>query len=1467
MTQIDQPGLTRSYTYYDETNFLKSEANPETGQTTYTRDYVGNVDTKKDANGTTWKYTFDAINRLTNIKNLSTGDSLVYGYDNADNRTVIDSSTATISITYDPVNRPKNKTETISGQSYVLGFDYDGNDNLRHLTYPNGRTVEYTYNTKNQVKTIPGFINSDITYSLASQPEEFTYANELPNKYVYNARFLTEDITAGTLLNIHYLYDSRGNTEHIIRNTSNRQDFVYDNLNRLTDFSGAWGSGSYSYDDFGNRRSKNVAGQISSYTVNSDTNYRLTAVSGSELANYRYDNIGQVTSGSWGGASYGLEYDDHSNLENVTKNRSSLATYSYDADGQRVAKTASGETIIYHYGLDGNVLAETRSNGSLTTNDNFVYLYGKLIAKISLDSDGDGVGDNIDNCVDIANADQLNTDGDSLGNACDDDIDNDGIANASDPYPLEDGIVVRPTPASLAADGSTSIAVLIDDLPQAGGEVLFEQIVDINNNGSVDTNDPIVRAIRVVDGSSADSDGVADGQVNVELGSYDLLGRDHAPGNYLLRATSDGDVTTYPFTVTAVSQSQTLAGTLTDGSSPLAGAYVQLLDKWQKPIAFVLTDSQGKYLFNIPEAGEYLVAPQAFGFARDLTDLQPVNVAAGATESNHDLVVPASGYHLSGQVTDQQSGKPISGTLVQAVGERYLGTAMTDADGNYAMLLPLGSYTVGVAVEGASSPSLQGYVVPAAASVVASLTADMASVDLELAPAESNVSGTVQDETGNAVSGLLVTATLDGESEPQAWVISDADGGYELGLTDGNWTLDIENNYGQTLGFLSSGTPIVVSGTDLSGEIVETSAVNAWIEGEVLFADGDRAAYVPLELLNELNSWTIELVTAGDGSYRAAVVAGDWLISAISQALNVSVADGQILSAPSITGPTVQLLSPNGGELFISGESQTITWSSSSSGNLFTVEYRTSSVAAWELIVENSDASQYSWDVPVVDCAAPQAQMRITMLDTDGNVLQRDTSDDYFAILIASCPPSYTYDSMTGVCVASLEYAATPCTDGGALNETREPAMCEITTPSCPAGYSYIFTRNRCEKTPECESGTYDSTLNQCYVVTQESVPANEAWTCVGRFEVSPYFYAECTSGPSGSCQARIDEGDTGNSNYTWESGPIFVNFGFDAQCNVTSYYAEWAGDTLNSREFVADPSVIPSNYSMPVTVATIGYGYYDGYSVNYISIPPGASLTLNQDPSVTYICESSEYSLNGSTCTRSVTSYDFPTCTSDLMDYDIDKCWAEASCPSNYDLILSNDLCEALPVISSTPCLFDGVLNSAGDGCILTCGYGPAEDPDLDGLTTQAEELLGTDPYNPDSDGDGVVDGSDIFPLDSTEAYDNDGDNVGNNSDNCINVANADQLDTDADGTGDLCDSDDDNDGLPDVWEIGNSLDPLNATDASEDFDGDGLTNAQEYNLGTDPWNVQTDPDGPSDYEKWVSTVIMPIINSLLLD
>lgn len=61
---------------------------------------------------------------------------------------------------------------------------------------------------------------------------------------------------------------------------------------------------------------------------------------------------------------------------------------------------------------------------------------------------------------------------------------------------------------------------------------------------------------------------------------------------------------------------------------------------------------------------------------------------------------------------------------------------------------------------------------------------------------------------------------------------------------------------------------------------------------------------------------------------------------------------------------------------------------------------------------------------------------------------------------------------------------------------------------------------------------------------------------------------------------------------------------------------------------------------------------------------------------------------------------------------------------------------------------------------------------------------------------------------------------------------------------------SDVDNDGLPDGWEIDNGLNPDDASDAVADGDNDGLTNLQEYQRGTLANQSDSDGDGVTDAE-----------------
>lgn len=105
------------------------------------------------------------------------------------------------------------------------------------------------------------------------------------------------------------------------------------------------------------------------------------------------------------------------------------------------------------------------------------------------------------------------------------------------------------------------------------------------------------------------------------------------------------------------------------------------------------------------------------------------------------------------------------------------------------------------------------------------------------------------------------------------------------------------------------------------------------------------------------------------------------------------------------------------------------------------------------------------------------------------------------------------------------------------------------------------------------------------------------------------------------------------------------------------------------------------------------------------------------------------------------------------------------------------------------------------------------------------------------DTDNDGVGDNADVFPQNPNETLDTDNDTIGDNADNCPQIANIDQTNTDAnfengDTFGDVCDADIDADGVLNTTDVF-PLDP----DESVDEDGDSIGDNKDLDI-TSPNN-----------------------------
>jgi len=148
--------------------------------------------------------------------------------------------------------------------------------------------------------------------------------------------------------------------------------------------------------------------------------------------------------------------------------------------------------------------------------------------------------------------------------------------------------------------------------------------------------------------------------------------------------------------------------------------------------------------------------------------------------------------------------------------------------------------------------------------------------------------------------------------------------------------------------------------------------------------------------------------------------------------------------------------------------------------------------------------------------------------------------------------------------------------------------------------------------------------------------------------------------------------------------------------------------------------------------------------------------------------------------------------------------------------------------------------------------------DSDLDGLTDAEELALGTDPNNPDTDGDGFSDGVEVHFAKLGASFNPLGfmlPDGGGLDPGCPPALRG--VDSDCDGITD-CDEqiigtnstliDSDNDGVPDSieWQLGTQP---SAQDMDQDPDNDGLVNRNEVRLHTNPLLADTATLGVNGY------------------
>ncbi|MDD5088753.1 MAG: hypothetical protein PHI18_08145, partial [bacterium] len=160
--------------------------------------------------------------------------------------------------------------------------------------------------------------------------------------------------------------------------------------------------------------------------------------------------------------------------------------------------------------------------------------------------------------------------------------------------------------------------------------------------------------------------------------------------------------------------------------------------------------------------------------------------------------------------------------------------------------------------------------------------------------------------------------------------------------------------------------------------VISPNGGEQWITGiaqTITWGTGGIGGNVLIEINRDYpsGSWeTIHLSTANDGSYSWTVTGPTTStarvrISSLSQPALTDVSNNDF----SVTSPQLTLASPNGGETWIAGTSQTVSWTlTGATGNVVVQINRSYPSGSWETVTTTS-ASSYAWTVttPTSDAA------------------------------------------------------------------------------------------------------------------------------------------------------------------------------------------------------------------------------------------------------------------------------------------------------------------------------------------------------------------------------------------------------------------------------------------------------------------------------------------------------------------
>jgi RHS repeat-associated protein len=362
-TMTDGKGSTATFTY-DPLNRITQISYSDGGYVTYTYDLDGNLTARKDdANGTV-NYTWDSMNRLTKETPPPPRAVDTYTYDLTSNIATVGDDGGTTTYAYDAVNMVTSVTDP-NGAKTTFSYD-DPRDTFRTKTvYPNGVTMQVTPDGSSRIKEIKATKGAttltSFTYTYLAGTKDTALRQSVTDKagvtttYTYDPvnRLTKADASTGT--DYAYGYDPNSNLTSKTIDAS-ITNLTYNAANELTSSGGT----TYTYDGAGNLTGSS-AGLSASYNAKNQTT-SITPPGGAAVP-MGYQDADQTKRISRGD----LNFDDNVlglSVEWSKGGKSSSTFYTRDNLGTLVSERAPAGSYYYLFDGLGSVVGLTDASGN-----------------------------------------------------------------------------------------------------------------------------------------------------------------------------------------------------------------------------------------------------------------------------------------------------------------------------------------------------------------------------------------------------------------------------------------------------------------------------------------------------------------------------------------------------------------------------------------------------------------------------------------------------------------------------------------------------------------------------------------------------------------------------------------------------------------------------------------------------------------------------------------------------------------------------------------------------------------------------------------------------------------------------------------------------------------------------------------------------------------------------------------------